>query len=98
MRASSDPIVGISQSEETFYQKDCNNYNQLVAGWNQEKDDSKCVLLFSFCTKYSLQSHFHCCLQPAVQKFSGIERLYRMKSGEMKKSILADLLQFMKRR
>ncbi len=31
MRASSDPIVGTFQSDKTFYQKVCNNYNQLVA-------------------------------------------------------------------
>ena len=48
MRASSDPIVGISQSEETFYQKVCNNYNQLVAGWNKENDDSKCFMIISW--------------------------------------------------
>ncbi len=92
MRASSDPIVGTFQSDKTFYQKVCNNYNQLVAGWNQEKDDSKCVLLFSFCTKYSLQSHFWRCLQPAVQKFAGIESCYRMKSGENEEKHLGRLI------
>mmetsp|Transcript_14924 Transcript_14924/g.31334 ORF Transcript_14924/g.31334 Transcript_14924/m.31334 type:complete len:124 (+) Transcript_14924:421-792(+) len=92
MRASSDPIVGTSQSDETFYQKVCDNYNQLVAGWNEEKDDSECLMLFSFCTQYSLWSHFRCCLQPAVQKFAGIESRYRMISGENEEKHLGRLI------
>ncbi len=46
MRASSDPIAGTFQSDKTFYQKVCNNYNLLVAGWNEEKNDSKCLMIF----------------------------------------------------
>ncbi len=48
MRASSDPIVGTSQINKTLYQKVCNNYNQLVAGWNKENDDSKCFMIISW--------------------------------------------------
>ncbi len=58
VRTSSDPIVGTSQSEENLYQQVCTIYNQLITGWKEDNDDRECVILLSFCTKYSLQIMF----------------------------------------
>ena len=76
---SSDPIVGTSQTEETFYGKVGEIYNQLVVRWKEENEDGECSSPFTFRTKYSLRSHFRRCLQPALQKFAGIESRYKIK-------------------
>ena len=82
IRASPDPIVGTSQTEDTFYGKVGEIYNQLVALWKEENEDGECFSPFTFSTKYSLRSHVRRCLQSALQKFAGIESRYKIKSGE----------------
>ncbi len=91
IRASSDPVVGTSRSHETFYQKVCDIYNQLIAVWNEENDNGKNSPPLTFRTKYSLRSHFRRCLRPAVQKLARIESRHEIQSGENEEKHLGRL-------
>ena len=42
IRGSTDPVIGTSQSKETFYGKVCTIYNQIVACWNKGNEDGEC--------------------------------------------------------
>ena len=66
--------------------------NQLVARWKEENKDGEHSSPFTFRTKYSLRSLFCRCLQPALQKFAGIESRYKIKSGENEDTHVARLL------
>ncbi len=48
IRGRSDPLVGMSRSDEAVYQKVCDIYNQIIVGWNKEMDNIKWLSLFIF--------------------------------------------------
>ncbi len=97
IHASTDPIIGTSQTEQQFFQKVCNIYNQQAANYNEQNATVKNFIPFTSQSMHSLKSHFNRCLQPAVQKFVGIKERYKMKSGKNVEMNLTQLMHCMKK-
>ncbi len=92
IRVSTDPIIGTSQKENQFFQRICDVYNQQIATYNEQNASVEKFIPLTTRTKHSLKGHLNRCLQPAVQKFVGIESRYKMKSGKNIENHLGKLM------
>ncbi len=75
-----------------MFQWICIIHNQQIVNYNKQNGSVKMFIPFPTRTKFSLKGLFNCCLQPAVQKFVGIESCYKIKLGKNIENHLGNLM------